>query len=395
MWNEQTHETDVLIVGGGIAGLRAALAAVETGAKVAIVAKGRGASPDVMGFNAPIGREDSVDTYYNDIMKSGLGINDRKLAKIVAEESIEAIRDMESLGLTFDKDGPYYDLLQPMGCTHPRLAHYKALTGMEICDLIRKELILRGATFIDSTMITSLLVHENAIAGAYGVNMLDGRLYVFVTKAVVLAAGGCGTLYPITTYPSDISSDSYAMAYRAGAELIDMEFVQFEPCTYVYPHEARGAIMVTTMLMAGAELRNANGDLLVKERHRMQKDELSRLIYREICEGRGTEHGGVYFDATMLPRDSIIRNHSISYEPAIRAGLDITREPAEVAPAAHTSLGGIRINEKCEASIEGIYAAGEAAGEPMEQIGWEKRRNRDNGIRKAGWKARGRICNGT
>ena len=157
------------------------------------------------------------------------------------------------------------------------------------------------------------------------------------------------------------------MAYQENLEFIDMEFMQFEPCGFVYPPSLIGNVIPTTLLMAGGVLKNANNERFMLKYNKdigekVQKDELSRAMHREIIEGRGTKHGGLYYDVTMLPRELIVRNHSIFYEPAIKAGIDITKEPAEVAPIAHTSLGGIIVNEECETSLKGLYAAGEVTG---------------------------------
>ena len=156
------------------------------------------------------------------------------------------------------------------------------------------------------------------------------------------------------------------MAYLAGAKLVDMEFMQFDPCSFVYPEKLVGCSIPTTMLMEGAQLRNAKGEIFVKvlnERGaRIHKDALSRAISKEIAEGRGTPNGGVFYDVSMLPAKKVIVDHSIFYEPALEAGVDLTREPAEVAPAAHSSLGGVKINERGETSLPGLYAAGETVG---------------------------------
>ncbi|MDD5014186.1 MAG: FAD-binding protein [Atribacterota bacterium] len=361
------YSSDVLIIGGGLAGLRAALSANKAGAKVILVTKGKGASPEIMGFNAPVGLEDSEEVFFNDIVKSGLDINNKKLAMILATESIKAVRDLEDLGIVFDKKESEYDLLQPLGCTYPRLVHHKCLTGAEAADIMMKKAKSEDIQIIKDTMIMSLLVYEGNIVGAVGINMRNGNYVAFQSKAIVLAAGGCGRLYPFTSYPADISSDGYAMAYQENLEFIDMEFIQFEPCGFVYPSSLIGNVIPTTLLIAGGVLKNSKGERFMlkynkEQGEKVQKNELSHAMYQEIVEGRATKHGGLYYDVSMLPRDLIVRNHSIFYGPAVKAGIDITKEPAEVAPIAHTALGGIIINEECETSLKGLYAAGEVAG---------------------------------
>jgi len=361
------YETDVLVIGSGLAGLRAALSARGEGVDVIVATKSKGASPEIMGFNAPVGSDDSAEVFYKDIMKSGLGINNKKLASILAKEAEKAVVDLEELGISFDKKEGKYDLLQPLGCTFPRLVHYKCLTGAKAGNIMSQEAERKGIKIIKDIMVTNLLVKDSNIIGAFGINLKDGNYIEFHSKSVVLASGGCGTLYPFTSYPIDISSDGYSMAYQVNIELIDMEFIQFEPCGFVYPPSLIGNVIPTTLLMAGGILKNNKGERFMlrhdeKVGEKVNKDKLSRAMHREIIEGRATKHGGLYYDVSMLPKDLIIKNHSIFYNPAIKAGVDITEEAAEVAPIAHTSIGGIKINEKCETSIKGLYAAGEVTG---------------------------------
>jgi len=363
----QIYETDILVIGSGLAGLRAALAARKEGVDVIVATKNKGASPDIMGFNAPVGPDDSAEVFYKDIMRSGLGLNNKRLASILAKEAKKEVVELEELGISFDKKEGKYDLLQPLGCTFPRLIHYKCLTGAKVGSAMSQEAERKGIKIIKGIMVTNLLVNDGHIVGAFGINVKDGNYIEFHSKAVVLASGGCGTLYPFTSYPIDISSDGYSMAYQVNVELIDMEFIQFEPCGFVYPPSLIGNVIPTTLLMAGGILKNSKGERFML-RHdkevgeKVNKDKLSRAMHREIIEGRATKHGGLYYDVSMLPKDLIIKNHSIFYNPAIKAGVDITEEPAEVAPIAHTSIGGIKINEKCETSIKGLYAVGEVTG---------------------------------
>lgn len=364
---DRIHRTDVLVIGRGLAGLKAAHMASNRGAKVTIVSKGKGASPDIMGFNAPVGPGDSPDTYFEDIVQSGLYINNRKLARIMAEEAEKAVVELAKMGMHFDRKDSGYHLLQPLGCKFPRLVHYGSLTGAEATKLFSKESRRTGVIIFQDIMITDLLAHGGEVIVACGINTKDGNFLGFYAKSVVLATGGCGTLYPFSSYPVDTNSDGYAIGLEVGAELVDMEFMQFEPCGFVHPRELRGHVIPTTLLMEGGELRNKSGERFMsrynsKKGEKVQKDELSRGMFKEIVEGRGTKHGGVYYDVSMLPRDLIVKGHSIFYKPALKAGIDITKEPAEVAPIAHTSLGGLRINERCETSIRGLFAAGEVSG---------------------------------
>ncbi len=316
MSSQETLFTDVLIIGSGLAGLRAAEAASNEGASVIVVGKGVGASPGIMGFDVAINREDSKEVYYNDLLRSGCHINNKKLARILAEDSIEEVANLERLGLKFDKlpDGRY-DAFQPLGSSHPRLVHHKALTGIKGLSLIGKDCRKRGVVFKKKIMLTKLLQDRGKVIGAVGIDLSSGAFVSFLAKATILTTGGCGAIYPITTYPKDIVGDGYAMAYRAGAELVDVEFLQFDPCCFVYPESIKGKPIATTMMKEGAVLLNVHGKRFMlkygKQAENVQKDELSRAMAMEIAEGGGTKHGGVYYDVTMLPRDMVVINHSI------------------------------------------------------------------------------------
>ena len=367
MKQSKSFTTDVLVIGTGLTGLRAANEAAREGANVILVGKGVNASVDIMGFNIAIRPGDSEDIYYEDIIRSGNYINNKKAARLLAEESTKQVAYLESIGFVFDKndDGTYH-AQHPIGSTIPRLIHQKAVSGIEAIKLITADNEKRGVRVQYPVMITELLKNEDNVIGAVGMDLKDGTFVSYLCKSVILATGGCGKIHPISTYPKGIVGDGYAMGHRAGAELIDMEFLQYEPCCLVYPEEVIGQPLPTTMVMAGAELYNSKGETFTQNyglhRGNMQKGELSRAIAAEIEAGRGTKNGGIYYDLTMLPHDYIAVDHCIFYEPALAAGLDITKVKAEVAPAAHTCLGGIKINERCESTVNGLYAAGEVAG---------------------------------
>jgi succinate dehydrogenase/fumarate reductase flavoprotein subunit len=366
MIESRIYESDVLVIGKGLAGARAADEAVRRGARVTLANKGGGSSPEVMGFNTTIGPDDSVEDYLEDTLRSGSYINNRPVAARLAENADGEIAFLEKLGLVFDRnpDGNY-NLMQTLGSSHKRMVHYQSLTGVTALKLLLDDCRKRGVEFVEPVMILNLLKHGSRVTGASALDLRSGELVFFLCKAVVLAAGGCGDIYPLTTYPHGITGDGYVMAYRAGAELVDMEFLQYDPCGFVTPPKLRGRVMVTTLLNEGAELYNEAGKRFVIEdygTYNIQKSEIARRIYMEIAAGKGTQNGGIYYDLTKLPHDRVAIDHNLFYDPALAAGLDLTKEPAEVAPLAHSCTGGLVIDRDCAATLEGLFAAGEVAG---------------------------------
>ena len=360
-------KTDVLIIGAGMAGLRAALAAAEKGADVVVIGKGVSASPEVLGFNAVTGEPDSIECYFNDVRTSGKWINDPDVARRLVGDGAKEVRNLESLGMVFDKnpDGSYH-VLHPLGCRYPRLVHYKSETGLAAMKLFRSRCTRLGVKIFDPVMALDIITEDKGVSGAVALDMKSGEYLSFMCKSIVLAAGGNGGIYGISTYPKGLDGGGYALAFRAGAELKDMEFQQYEPCCFVYPEELVGSLVPTTLLIAGAKLTNALGVAFLHKygltNENVQKNTLARAIIAEVQAGRGSDHGGVYYDLTGLPDELIIENYSIFYKPALEAGVDITKQPMEMAPAAHTCLGGVTIDANGKTSITGLYAAGEAAG---------------------------------
>ena len=361
------EQCDVLIIGAGAAGLRAACAAAEMGVSVRVVSEGACASPEIMGFNAVVETEDSAECFYQDLYAAGCEISDVSLARTLAEGSRKEISFLERLGLDFDRkrDGSYHTL-HTLGCTYPRLVHIGAVTGSRAMAKMKSFCREQGVEFQENVRITDLVLCERSVAGAVGICMETESFIEYGCKAVVLATGGAGALHRITTYPASCAGDGYMLAFRAGAELIDMEFQQFEPCSFVYPKALQGKIVPTTLLRSGAKLLNGLGEEFMERygltRENARKGALSKAIAAEIQRGSCTPHGGVYYDMTMLPAELIIEGHSIFYKPAKAAGLDITKVPAEMAPAGHTYLGGVRIDAAGATSVPGLFAAGEVTG---------------------------------
>ncbi|MDR2055552.1 MAG: FAD-binding protein [Desulfovibrio sp.] len=361
-----THETDVLVIGSGFAGNRAALGAAGAGARVLQATLGAGGSPNIMGFSAPVTEGDSVEIIFSDLMKSGLGMNSPVLSRSYAEGTAELVADFEALGVPFRKDA--HGKIQPLhslGTTYPRLViQYQCLTG----NYIQKALNDRihhtdNITLRTNAMITDLLAEEGRVLGACGIDVASGEFLVIKSRVVVVAAGGSGRIHSFTTYPNDVAGDSMAMAYRAGLRVTDMELLQFEPCCFVAPTAIKGFVNPTTFLKMGARLSNNRGEFFVDDYSTIQKDELSRKIYAEVMEGRGSPNGGVYYDVRMLPEEAVKITHYVHYEPALRAGgVDICKEISEVAPAGHSFQGGVVVNPDCSTEIAGLFIAGEAMG---------------------------------
>ena len=359
----EVKKTDVLIIGNGLTGIRAAAEASAHGVSVSVLCKGPCASVEIMGFDAPVRFDDSVDLFCQDIMKSGCWINSPKLAMLMAKNSLNEAASIESIGLSFSKteDGSY-STIKPLGCSVPRLISVQSYTGKHALEAYKQIAEQNGCEFFYHTAGYQLVCSEGRVIGAIAINLDTGLLTCFLASAVIMATGGCGKVYPMTTYPRGIDGDGYAMAYRAGAELIDMEFMQFEPCCFLKPDSIQGAVAVTTMLLEGGKLLNGVGQEFISGGYQMQKSKLAYYIEKEIREGHPTENGGVYYDVTALPWKRVAVDHAVFYNPAKDNGLDITKEAAEVRPMAHTCVGGIRISERCESSLPGLFAAGEVAG---------------------------------
>jgi succinate dehydrogenase / fumarate reductase flavoprotein subunit len=372
----ETHDHDVLIIGAGGAGLRAALGALAEGAKVAVVCKSLlGKAHTVMaegGIAAAMANVDSADdwrTHFRDTMRGGKLLNNWRMAQIHAQEAPERVRELEQWGALFDRtqDG---QILQRAfgGHTFRRLCHVGDRTGLEMIRTLQDRGVQLGIDVYMECAITRLLKDGNRVAGAFGYWREQGRFVVFRAKSVVMATGGIGKAWKITSNSWEYTGDGMALAYGAGAELMDMEFVQFHPTGMVWPPGVQGILVTEAVRGEGGVLRNKLGERFMekydpKKMELSTRDVVARAIYTEVREGRGTEHGGAYLDISQKPAEYVKKKlPSMYHQFKELADVDITKGPMEVGPTCHYMMGGIRVEaETAESSVAGLYAAGEAA----------------------------------
>jgi succinate dehydrogenase / fumarate reductase flavoprotein subunit len=403
----QRFSYDVLVIGAGGAGLRAAIEAGAAGAKVGVVCKSLlGKAHTVMaegGIAAALANVDDRDNWrvhFADTMRGGQYLNNWRMAELHAREAPECVRELEAWGALFDrtKDGK---ILQRNfgGHRYPRLAHVGDRTGLEMIRTLQDHGIHTGMEVHMECTVLTLLLDGNRIAGACGYDRERGRFQLWEAKAVVLATGGIGRAFKITSNSWEYTGDGLALAYRAGAELQDMEFVQFHPTGMVWPISVRGILVTEGVRGEGGVLRNNEGkrfmfdDIpdLYKEQtadseeegwrytqgdknarrppELLTRDHVARCINREVKAGRGSPHGGVFLDISWikdrLPKagEHIKRKLPSMYHQFKQlADLDITKEPMEVGPTTHYMMGGIRVDGDSQMSaVPGLFAAGEVA----------------------------------
>jgi succinate dehydrogenase / fumarate reductase flavoprotein subunit len=373
----ETVETDVLILGAGGAGLRAAIAAGESGARVLVVCKSLlGKAHTVMaegGVAAAmhnVAYQDSWEVHFADTMKGGKLINDWRAAELHARESPERVLELEKWGAVFDRTWQGRIHQRPFGAhTYPRLAHIGDRTGLELIRTLQDRAVhTRGVDVHMETTVFKLLTSDGRIAGALAYRRTDGSLILFRCPALVLASGGAGKMYRVTSNSWESTGDGTALAYEAGAELRDMEMVQFHPTGMVWPAGVRGILVTEGVRGEGGVLRNRDGERFMEryDRERMElssRDIVARAINTEVTAGRGTPHGGAFLDITHRKPEFIKSKLPSMYEQFLKlANVDITREPMEVAPTIHYAMGGVRVDaDTGVASVPGLYAAGEVA----------------------------------
>ncbi len=407
MTDYQTHEHDVLVVGAGGAGLRAAIEASAAGVSVGVVCKSLlGKAHTVMaegGVAAALANVDDRDgwkVHFADTMRGGQYLNNWVMAEIHAKEAPDRVKELEAWGALFDrtKDGR---ILQRNfgGHKYPRLAHVGDRTGLEMIRTLQDHGIHRGIEFYMEHTVTRLLKDGERVVGAFGYDRERGRFRVFRAGAVVLATGGIGRAYKITSNSWEYTGDGHSLAYYAGADLMDMEFVQFHPTGMVWPPSVRGILVTEGVRGEGGRLLNNRGERFMfndvpdlyknqtakdaeegwryvigdKNANRppelLTRDHVARCIVREIKAGRGSPHGGVFLDIAWI-REKIpnapehIRKKlpSMYHQFKELAGVDITAEPMEVGPTTHYAMGGVRVDGVTQMStVPGLFAAGEVA----------------------------------
>jgi succinate dehydrogenase / fumarate reductase, flavoprotein subunit len=402
MADYESQSFDVVVVGAGGAGLRAAIEASAQGARTALVCKSLlGKAHTVMaegGIAAALANvypEDNWRVHFRDTMRGGKMLCNWRMAQIHAEEAPERVLELEEWGALFDRT-PDGRILQRDfgGHRYARLAHVGDRTGLEMIRTLQHRAVQAGIEVFMECTITRLLADGGRIAGALGYWRESGRFVVFRAPAIVLATGGIGKAYKVTSNSWEYTGDGHALALWAGADLIDMEFVQFHPTGMVWPPSVRGILVTEGVRGDGGVLRNARGERFmfryIPEMFRAEtaetedeadrwytdrsarrtpdllpRDEVARAINTEIKEGRGSPHGGVYLDiATRRDADYVTRRLPGMYHQFLElADVDITKESMEVGPTCHYVMGGVRVDAETQAStVPGLFAAGEVAG---------------------------------
>jgi len=372
----ETHEHDVLVIGAGGAGLRAAIEALGQGASVGVVSKSLlGKAHTVMaegGIAAAMANVDSADgwkTHFRDTMRGGKMLNNWRMAQLHAQEAPERVKELEQWGALFDRTEDGRILQRAFGGhTFRRLCHVGDRTGLEMIRTLQDRGVHMGFDVYMECTIVRLLTDRGRCAGALAYWRETGRFVVFKAKSVVMATGGIGKAWPITSNSWEYTGDGMALAYEAGAELMDMEFVQFHPTGMVWPPGVQGILVTEAVRGEGGILRNKAGERFMEryDPKRMElstRDVVARSIYTEVKEGRGTEHGGAYLDISHKPAEYVKKKlPSMYHQFKELADVDITKGPMEVGPTCHYMMGGIRVEaETAQSSLPGLFAAGEAA----------------------------------
>lgn len=402
-----THEYDVLVIGAGGAGLRAAIEAAGSGVTCGLICKSLlGKAHTVMaegGMAAALANVDDRDgwtTHFADTMRGGQYLNNWRMAELHAKEAPDRVKELEAWGAVMDrtKDGK---ILQRNfgGHKYPRLAHVGDRTGLEMIRTLQDHGIHQGIDVHMEVTVVDLLKDGDRVVGAFAYEREHGRFIVFKAKAVVLATGGIGRAFKITSNSWEYTGDGHSLAYNAGADLVDMEFIQFHPTGMVWPPSVRGILVTEGVRGEGGILKNSEGRRFMfddipdaytsstsdneeegwryvtgdKSARRppelLTRDHVARCIVREVKEGRGSPHGGVFLDIAWIKEhikdsEAHIKKKlpSMYHQFKELAGLDITKEPMEIGPTTHYVMGGIKVDSDTQMStVPGLFAAGECA----------------------------------
>ncbi|HEY5271708.1 MAG TPA: fumarate reductase/succinate dehydrogenase flavoprotein subunit [Acidimicrobiales bacterium] len=399
----ETHVVDVLIIGAGGAGLRAAAEATALGASTAVVCKSLlGKAHTVMaegGVAAALGYvwpEDNWKVHFRDTMRGGKMLNNWRMAQLHALESPDRVLELEEWGAIFDRTPDGLILQRDFGGhRYARLAHVGDRTGLELLRTVQQRAVDRGIeVFMECKIIRLLHAPDGSVNGAVGVWRETGKFVVFGAKSVILASGGVGKIYKFTSNSWECTGDGQALALGAGAELIDMEFIQFHPTGMIWPTSARGLLVTEGVRGDGGILKNRDGERFMynyipdfyraetsdtieegdqwydnkrdfrRPPELLPRDEVARAINSEVKAGRGSPHGGVYLDIASRRSPDYIRRRlpSMYHQFKELADVDITTDPMEIGPTCHYIMGGVRVEADTAATtLEGLYAAGEVA----------------------------------
>lgn len=376
----ELEKTDVLIIGAGAAGARAAIACADNGIKTILVTKGSFGKSGitVVGFDGYGGNfdqpGDTPDFHLEEIVKSGKYLCDQDVAQAMANEAQDSIKYCDQLGVRFSKEDSKFHPYPTPGCKVPRMLKvfgggYALLTGL-------KNKVEEYGTYpprIDvkeDTIISKLLIKNNQVYGAIGLDIKKGVLKVFHSKALILAAGGAGYLWPHSDCPPESVGDAYSLAFHAGVKLVNMEQQLFYPTIALFPQLVKGLEVSYEWCLnvenpkAGGWLVNGKDEIFYPLKEVGTRDYMTHLMTKEVKEGRGTPHNGVYLDITRCSesRKAEIVGILHSHKRLLKFGIDITKQKLEIAPAAHTTLGGAKINPETRTNINGLFACGEATG---------------------------------
>jgi succinate dehydrogenase / fumarate reductase, flavoprotein subunit len=373
---------DVLIIGSGSAGLRAAIEAHDAGADVLIISKSRKGDPHTVlargGINAALGTMDPEDNWMVhavDTLREGEFLADYERVEVLCKNAPDAVNELINWGARFhrEKDGRLTQRF--FGAhTYRRTVFYEDWTGQEIIRVLIDQVRLRKIEIVDNVFITKLIKPDNLsgkreatkVTGALGIDFNKKEIVIFECKSLILAAGGYTRVYAVSSSRNfENYGEGMVLAYEAGTDLVDMEMVQFHPTGMVWPEKALGTLATEAIRGEGGILLNSKGERYMKNYYpeRMElgpRDVVARATYNEILDGRGTEHGGVWLDVTHLSKQKILDRLPTMYEQFKNInGIDISKDKMEVGPTAHYSMGGIVVDMKCRTKIRGLFAVGE------------------------------------